>query len=337
MTDFRQYPLKSPSELFKTPVKTPVPPQPLPSGATLGPDPKASLQQGSLNTPPPRSLRLRSASLPPPDSHQSLPLNTARQTPKPVSLVGLGREIAPGVRLDTSRKSKDGAPIRVITVDPAHTQILPIVAQNGGPLSGDKLPNNKQGGKPLLAAINSSFFTPTSVIGDLQTPQVKLTDDHQPAMDKITDQRYFLAVDTTGQLKTGKGGLSENPGNYQAFMGGFPSLFTSAQVANLDADIRSGAFAKRATYGGASPETTISRSFVGVTAQGELLLVAAGEGRLRSQGVSIEEAARLLKSLGAREAYILDGGGSTSLYVKDTLYARTDGRQVHSYLGIYAR
>ncbi|MBT9545806.1 MAG: phosphodiester glycosidase family protein [Candidatus Sericytochromatia bacterium] len=339
--------LKPPSELFQLPAR--------PAGGAVSlplANPPAKPQP--LSTPV-------SAPLPASDQTQLSPLKAARLTPAPVTLndsppavsgsvattksaksappvqASAGREIAPGIRLDSSRKSKDGAPIRVLTIDPARTQILPIVAPHGGPLDGDKLPQNKQGGKPLLAAINASFFTPQSVIGDVQALQLKLTDDAQPAMDKVTDQRYFLAVDKAGSLKTGKGGLSENPGAYQTFLGGFPALFTSEQMATLEADIRSGAFAKRASYGGASPETTISRSFVGVTAKGELLLVAAGEGRLRAQGVSIVEAARLLKSMGAREAYILDGGGSTSLYVKDTLYARTDGRQVHCYLGIYAR
>ncbi|MGE3728580.1 MAG: phosphodiester glycosidase family protein, partial [Candidatus Sericytochromatia bacterium] len=318
-----------PSELFRSPV-----------GSAAG---AASLP---VSTSAPQAAT--KPALPVSDHTQLTPLNAARSTPTPVPLAlstqakqpvkpTTGREIAPGIRLDSSRKSKDGAPIRVLTIDPARTQILPIVAPQGGPLDANQLPQNKQGGKPLLAAINASFFTPQSVIGDVQTPQFKLTDDAHPALDKVTDQRYFLAVDKAGMVKTGQGGLSENPGNYQAFLGGFPALFTADQQGHLEADIRSGAFAKRATYGGASPETTISRSFVGVTAKGELLLVAAGEGRLRSQGVSLVEAARLLKSMGAHEAYILDGGGSTSLYVKDQLYARTDGRQVHSYLGIYAR
>jgi hypothetical protein len=320
--------LKPPSELFQLPVR--------PAGGAV------SLP---LSNPPAKPQPLSTtvlSPLPASDQTRLTPLKAARLTPAPIPLgsatqASSGREIAPGITLDSSRKSKDGAPIRVLTIDPARTQILPIVAPHGGPLDANKLPQNKQGGKPLLAAINASFFTPQSVIGDVQALQLKLTDDAHPALDKVTDQRYFLAVDKAGQLKTGKGGLSENPGAYQAFLGGFPALFTSEQQATLEADIRSGAFAKRASYGGASPETTISRSFVGVSAKGELLLVAAGEGRLRSQGVSIVEAARLLKSMGAREAYILDGGGSTSLYVKDTFYARTDGRQVHSYLGIYAR
>lgn len=325
--------LKPPSELFRTPV---------------GPATGAASLPVLTSASQPASQPAKSPALPVGDHTQLTPLNAARSTPTPVPLAlstqankavkpATGREIAPGIWLDSSRKSKDGAPIRVLTIDPARTQILPIVAPQGGPLDANKLPHNKQGGKPLLAAINASFFTPQLVIGDVQTPQFKLTDDAHPALDKVTDQRYFLAMDKAGGLKTGKGGLSENPGNYQAFLGGFPALFTAEQQSHLEADIRSGAFAKRATYGGASPETTISRSFVGVTAKGELLLVAAGEGRLRSQGVSLVEAARLLKSMGAREAYILDGGGSTSLYVKDQLYARTDGRQVHSYLGIYAR
>lgn len=331
MTEIPFSRLKPPSELFRPTSTAPA--------AAAGPSPVPGAPV--LPTLPPHSDSAQGPAKA--DQRLLTPLPAARQTPAPVPLGAplspprsnkAGKEIAPGVLLDTSRRSKDGAVIRVVTIDPAKTRIVPLVEKQGASLDPERLPRDRG----LIAAINASFFSATRVIGDVQVNQLKITDDAQPALDKVTDQRYFLAVDKNGQLTTGKGGLSEQKNtDFQAFLGGFPALFTASQASQLEKDIRSGAFAQRAQYGGASPASTISRSFVGINAQGHLLLVAAGEGRNRAQGVSIEEGARLLKSLGAREAYILDGGGSTSLYVKDTLYARTDGRRVHSYLGIYAR
>lgn len=264
---------------------------------------------------------------------QSLP--AARKTPAPVTLSAIeGREVAPGVWLRTDLKTREGAPVRVLTIDPTQNRLVPIVGRKGEALKAEVLTRDPQ----LLAAINASFFTSTGLIGDLKSGPLQLTDDNQPALDKITDQRYFLAVDKNGRLRTGRGGLKENnPEQFQSFVGGFLALFTAEQVERLEADIKSGAFAQRASYGGAHAEDTISRSFFGITADGHLLLVTTGAGQKRSQGASLAEAARLLKSLGAREAYILDGGGSTTLYVKNTLHDRTDGRLVHSYLGIYPR
>ncbi|MEZ0371318.1 MAG: phosphodiester glycosidase family protein, partial [Candidatus Sericytochromatia bacterium] len=120
-------------------------------------------------------------------------------------------------------------------------------------------------------------------------------------------------------------------------IGGFPALYTRDQLRTLDQDIRSGVFAKRASYGGASQADSVSRSFIGIAADGKVLLVAAGHGSERGKGVSMAEGARLLRELGAVEAYILDGGGSTTIFARGVEHARTDGRQVWSYLGIRAR
>lgn len=314
MTEFRLL-LKSPQELFGPQRPTDaLQPQP-PSGHTQT-VPAASTQPAE-----------------PQDKSQLQPMPAARQTPAPVALHSPeGREIAAGVWLRTDLKTREGAPVRVLTIDPARNRIVPLAGRQGEALKPEILTRDSQ----LLAAINASFFSPTGLIGDLKHGAQQLTDDAQPALDTITDQRYFLAVDKQGRLRSGRGGLKENnPEEFQSFIGGFPALFTAAQVKQLEADIRSGAFARRASYGGAQGEESISRSFVGINAEGHLLLVTTGAGQKRSQGASLTEAARLLKSLGAREAYILDGGGSTSLYVKNTLFDRTDGRRVHSYLAIY--
>jgi len=62
-----------------------------------------------------------------------------------------------------------------------------------------------------------------------------------------------------------------------------------------------------------------SRTAVGLTDNGRTLFVVAveGENKRRSQGLSFEETAMLLRELGADDALQLDGGSSSSLVLKE--------------------
>ena len=62
-----------------------------------------------------------------------------------------------------------------------------------------------------------------------------------------------------------------------------------------------------------------SRTAVGLTDNGQTLFVVAveGENKRRSQGLSFEETATLLRELGADDALQLDGGSSSSLVLKE--------------------
>ena len=60
------------------------------------------------------------------------------------------------------------------------------------------------------------------------------------------------------------------------------------------------------------------RSAVGISADERTLLLVAVDGRqAHSRGATLEELGQLMQSLGAREALNLDGGGSTTLVIKD--------------------
>lgn len=59
------------------------------------------------------------------------------------------------------------------------------------------------------------------------------------------------------------------------------------------------------------------RSAVGITGKNTLLLVAVDGRNENSRGMSLFSLTTLLQTLGARDAMNLDGGGSTTLYVKD--------------------
>lgn len=267
------------------------------------------------------------------DSSQLKPLPEGK-SPATVSLISKpsGKELAAGVWYDTSKRTAEGGVVRVLTLDPAQAELVPVFEPKGS-ISAKQLAQ-----KPgLIAAINASFFG-KFIIGDIKANQQIIRDDSMPYIDKISDQRYFIGVTQEGQIKTGKGGLSENAGiNFKHFVGGFPALYTREQLKNLEQDIRSGTFDQRASYGGDVKHDSISRSFMGVTADGKVLLVAAGIGNQRSKGVTMAQGARLLRELGAVEAYILDGGGSTTVFAKGVEHARTDGRQVWTYLGIQSK
>jgi hypothetical protein len=69
------------------------------------------------------------------------------------------------------------------------------------------------------------------------------------------------------------------------------------------------------------------RTLAGVRADGKLLLVTV-DGRRPgwSAGMTLPEAARLMRSLGAREALNLDGGGSSTMTVRDKVVNRPSDR-----------
>ena len=69
------------------------------------------------------------------------------------------------------------------------------------------------------------------------------------------------------------------------------------------------------------------RTLAGVRADGRLLLVTV-DGRRPgwSAGVTLPEAARVMRSLGARDALNLDGGGSSAMVVRGELVSRPSDR-----------
>jgi hypothetical protein len=79
------------------------------------------------------------------------------------------------------------------------------------------------------------------------------------------------------------------------------------------------------------------RTLAGVRADGRLLLVTV-DGRAPgwSAGMTLAEAARLMRSLGARDAMNLDGGGSTTMSVRGQVVNRpSDGQQRRVSNGLF--
>ena len=100
--------------------------------------------------------------------------------------------------------------------------------------------------------------------------------------------------------------------------------------------LRAGRVAVAARAEGFAPVPSFFRSFVagrqprtlaGVRADGTLLLVTV-DGRAPgwSAGMTLPEAARLMRSLGARDALNLDGGGSSTMTVRGEVVNRPSDR-----------
>ena len=80
-----------------------------------------------------------------------------------------------------------------------------------------------------------------------------------------------------------------------------------------------GSFYKSSIYGGGFGNSRHPRSAVGIKKDGTVVLVAV-DGRQKglAEGMSLTELAYTMKWLGCKDALNLDGGGSTTLYVKGT-------------------
>ncbi|YAI81974.1 MAG: phosphodiester glycosidase family protein [cyanobacterium endosymbiont of Rhopalodia sterrenbergii] len=79
-----------------------------------------------------------------------------------------------------------------------------------------------------------------------------------------------------------------------------------------------------------------SRSAIGVTDQGKIMLVAV-HNRVGGRGASLEEMAQIMQQLGAANALNLDGGSSTSLSLGGQLIDRfpVTAARVHNGIGVF--
>lgn len=250
-------------------------------------------------------------------------------------------ELKPGVRLDQTRRTKNGARVLVLEVDPTRVRLEAAFSDGVQPITPQRVRQTPH----LAAAVNAAFFgfgSTEATYGDLRgAGKTYLDEKFGSGYDSISDRRYFIAQKDDGEVFFGRGGLSElgMPDNVTGFVGGMGRLFSAEEAPRLAADVTSGAFNQRlraAVANRSFPNTDltsgIARTLVGRKEDGTVLLVTLGEGNNRARGAGFAEAALLLRNLGAVEAYTLDGGGSTHMIAPGTLETRGDGRSVKSYL-----
>lgn len=304
--------------------------QPPPPGIPQNPD-RATAERQRLRRPRPTAA----------DTVQVGHRAAAATPPVAVAAVPApGRPLARGVWYADERRTRDGAPVRVVTVDPRQARLGPVFADGVRGMGPEAIQRHPQ----FVAAVNGVFFG-AGVIGDMRGFGRTYLDEDAPiggaakAADQASDRRYFVGVLKGGRVVTGQGGLRESgwTDRLDSFQGGLGALFTREQAARLEDDVRTGAFAARLPFPPDQQSQSVARSFLGVTADGKVLLVTMGAGERRGDGAGFVEAARILRTLGAAEAYVLDGGGSTSLVLRGEAGTHTDGRLVKNYLAVFAR
>lgn len=121
-------------------------------------------------------------------------------------------------------------------------------------------------------------------------------------------------------------------------VGGGPRLLRSGRVA-VDAKAEGFAPPQAPAFFGSFVAGRQPRTLAGVRADGKLLLVTV-DGRRPgwSTGMTLPEAARLMRSLGARDALNLDGGGSSAMTVRGEVVNRPSDRRGERAVsdGVYA-
>ncbi len=122
------------------------------------------------------------------------------------------------------------------------------------------------------------------------------------------------------------GGRSVDLGTTSVVVGGGPRLLRAGRVA-VTAAAEGFRPPQAPSFFGSFVAGRQPRTLAGVRADGTLLLVTV-DGRLPgwSAGMTLPEAARLMRSLGARDALNLDGGGSSTMVVRGEVVNRPADR-----------
>lgn len=228
------------------------------------------------------------------------------------------QKITEGLYYDNSKRTRNGAIVRGLFID---TNKLNISAEfnNGKSVSKNSFIKNDK----FLASINGQFFANGLLLGDIKAGNKIYLDNGNH--DKVSDKRFFISINNKGNILTGKAGLEENlKENTSFFLGGLLRLYDNNKI-------------YKDTYSGDSQNSSIARTFIGIDNNNNLSLVTIGDGANRNKGASFDESIKILKSMNIKTAFILDGGGSTNIIIKNNDNTKTDGRSVNSYISVYKK
>src|SRR3989304_2736023 len=208
-----------------------------------------------------------------------------------------------------------------VLVDRADPQIALRPVLGSGVIPGNEPTAAAATRSDALVAINGGFFTVSTghPLG-LLVIDGKLLSTPPPE-----DGSVLSAASGEGRLITDR--LVENqqvrlnlaisPAKIIHALGGGPRLVADGEVSvPYRWESFGPGFSKRRT----------SRSAVGITAAGKVLLVRVEKSR-RNTGMNLFELARLMRDLGAGQAMNLDGGGSSTLVVGGRVVNRAEGAQ----------
>ncbi len=156
-------------------------------------------------------------------------------------------------------------------------------------------------GPGYVAAINGGFW---SNFGDPYGLQIgggkawpSLADDGETSL-------FAITADGSARIRHRTGRTPRNR-HYQAAVSGIPSLVRTGSVAGSEID-------RIGTAYGRHPRTAVGVSSDGYT----VFLVVVDGRRVGSRGLNLYELAAFMRDIGAPDAFNLDGGGSSTMFVR---------------------
>lgn len=202
-------------------------------------------------------------------------------------------------------------------VDLTVNSVKPVV------YSGCKRPSREARDQGAIAVVNGTFYSSSCVSRNLVKVDGELLTTNQIRRAGSA----ALLVDQQGRVSMRKTGRDENPEEAYHAMGGFPQLVSGSEI-EISPLETTGFFRSR------HPRTA-----VGVMDENTLVLVVADGRSSSSGGLSMQELAEYMKSIGAKSAMNLDGGGSSMMWLREegVVNRPSDGseRRVSDGLGIF--
>ncbi|WP_167615895.1 phosphodiester glycosidase family protein [Maribellus sediminis] len=159
-------------------------------------------------------------------------------------------------------------------------------------------------GQNALAAINGTFFD-TKNGGSVLFLKVddEIVTHPNPNAKEFISEAAFVVGDSAHVVEFPKNDWQNWHRNYEDIMVSGPLLVKNGMLVEPDTVVFN--------------TTKHPRSAIGITSDYELLMVAAdGRHENKAVGLSIKELGILMQALGCKEAMNLDGGGSTTLWLK---------------------
>ncbi|MDQ7850858.1 MAG: phosphodiester glycosidase family protein [Armatimonadota bacterium] len=200
------------------------------------------------------------------------------------------------------------------TVETGTGRTIPVLAVNRPPRQGGLAVYTPEYG-PLTEWHRYAVVVQDGVVVGFATGRVPIPQDGY-VLSAAEGQGPLLTRTLTANQPV-RLNLVIQPGKVVHALGGGPRLVRDGQVhVPFRWEAFSAAFARRRT----------SRSAVGITAAGKVLLVTV-EKSARSRGMTLVELAGLLRDLGAVQAMNLDGGGSSTLVVGGRVVNRPERTQ----------
>ncbi len=254
-----------------------------------------------------------------------------------------------GIRLYAGRN--DAIPLRAwyVSIDEPHPRIITRVVVSDDPEDGKETVSSFAKDLGALVAVNGGYFrmdlkvaqhvglcisdhsliapATHTVIRDstrywTARAAIGFTDDDRADIAWVTSRNDSLfAISIPPMNRPGKPAQTP-PAEQMRFwnvrdaLGAGPSLLSQGRI-HIASD-------EEVFFGSSIPKTH-PRSSVGVRQDGSLVILVVDGRQAISRGVNLEELAGLLLDLGVEEAMNLDGGGSSTLVVNQTLVNRPTG------------